>query len=229
MKPTTYMFVAILTTAIAFLGVVNPADASSITYVESGIASGTIGTTTFTNALVTVTLIGDTSGVAPAPNPPFAGFLVNLGSSTVNIAGVGTATVTDTVGVYSGLCIFVQCTGSFNGMPLVLIATLDNPQGTSFTGIMGTLSNSVLGYNLKTSIGPISGVGSLGGPADPFAIHHTTLGVLNFTADPTTSTFTATVASVPEPSSILLLGTGVIFLIATGFRRRPANLRGRHR
>ena len=48
---------------MALIGFAAIVEAGPITYVESGIASGTIGGSTFTNALVQVTAIGDTANV----------------------------------------------------------------------------------------------------------------------------------------------------------------------
>jgi hypothetical protein len=76
-----------------------------------------------------------------------------------------------------------------------MIATLDNPQGTSFTAVLGVVNSAFLGYDLRTSLGSVSGPGLASG-GDPNAIHHTTLGILNFTADPASATFTAIAGTV---------------------------------
>src|SRR5262249_39423078 len=74
-------------------------EAAPITYVQSGIASGMIGGSAFTDALVQVTATGDTANVVPV----FGGFaFANVSSATtVTIAGVGTATVTNPNAIYS--------------------------------------------------------------------------------------------------------------------------------
>ena len=211
----------VATAAIALVGFVSPAKASPITYVQSGIASGTLGASVFANALVTLTLTGDTSGVAIPPGALFPNtFLTNLGTGTVNIAGLGTATITDPVAAYASVNSVVP-PAFLGGLPFVLIGTWDNALGTSITGILATADNALLGYDLKTSIGPVSGIGFSG--TSPFAIHNTTMGVLNFTDDAHATTFTArtSAAAVPEPTSMLLFGTGVVSLIAARVRRRP--------
>src|SRR5690349_3231394 len=59
-----------------------------ITYIEQAIASGTVGGTAFTNALLTVMLNGDTSTVTGS-----AGFFTNsVGTVTFSIPGVGSGT-----------------------------------------------------------------------------------------------------------------------------------------
>src|SRR5262249_34778176 len=55
----------------------------------------------------------------------------------------------------------------------VLIATLDNPEGTSITGIMDAIDDVFLGYDLQTSLGPVSGIGRGLATREP---HHTTSG-----------------------------------------------------
>ncbi|MBZ5678369.1 MAG: PEP-CTERM sorting domain-containing protein [Acidobacteriia bacterium] len=185
-------------------------EAAPITYIESGLASGTIGGSTFTNALVQVTVTGDTANVVPI----FGGFVfANVSSATtVFITGIGTATVTDPNAVYSVPTPVAIDTG-FPVLPYVVIGTLDSPPALeSFTGIGAQGDNALLGYDLTTAIGPITGSpGGVGYPTGLFV--NTNLGHLSFTANITPTaqgTFTATL--VPEPMSLLLLGSGIALL-----------------
>ncbi len=75
-------------TALSLL-VAEHAEAAPITYTETTIAGGTLGSQIFTNSQVTISFIGDTAGVInPAP-----GFVTNVaGVASVVIAGLGAAT-----------------------------------------------------------------------------------------------------------------------------------------
>jgi hypothetical protein len=103
------------------------------------------------------------------------------------------------------------------------MATSDNIVGLeSFIALGGTATDGLLGYDLKTSIGPITGSGGVGYAEGEFV--NTTLGELRFTHNlelAKESTFTATVTptSVPEPMSGLLFLSGTAVL-AGGSRLR---------
>src|SRR6185369_13496825 len=155
------------------LGFASRADAAPITYQVSGIASGTIGASTFTNAQVTVTLTGNTSNVFFST---FGGLcplnvcFVNVGPATINISGIGTAAITGCTSTSSctgqtaiySFSMPVSIAPNFPVLPFVVIGTLDFPPAVDdFTGIGGIGSNTLLGYDLRTPIGPISGVGGV--------------------------------------------------------------------
>jgi PEP-CTERM motif len=197
---------------LAALGVLGAtSSASPIVYTLTTTATGTLGASTFTNASVTVTLTGDTANIAFGPSPLNAA-LVNPGSATIDISGLGTSTFTDSIEILSSFD-----TPILGGVSAVVIAQLDNPSGDSVSGIALEDGPAFFGYNLIGPFGPISGTGGAGsGPANIFP---TTAGNLQFTIQPPNlgpSTFTA--ALVPEPTTTMLLGAGLLGLI--GFRRR---------
>lgn len=226
MKMVLFIRAAVLIAAL--FGFVPFAHAAPITYVQTGTASGMLGTTSFTDAFVTVTVTGDTTNVVPEPfgafDCPFC--FVNVGTTTVNIPGVGTAIVTDPTGIWVfGQPIDIDDNPATPDLPGVVIGTVDDPPALdSFTGLGGTGSMALLGYDLTTSIGPISSalLGGVGYPTDLFV--NTTLGALSFTSNLSTDaqgTFTATVrvTPIPEPTTLLLFGSGVAAVAARARRR----------
>src|ERR1700719_2352887 len=70
--------------------------AGPITYTEQATASGSLGSTPFSSALVTITFTGDTANVTGG-----SGFFANnVGTATVNVSGIGTATFTSGLEVF---------------------------------------------------------------------------------------------------------------------------------
>src|SRR5215831_8865688 len=124
----------------ALLAWVPAAFATPITYMESTTATGTVGTKSFTNAAVTVTLSGQTSGVFA--NGPF---LFNPGAATVNIAGLGTYNLTGSIEAFSSY------NTVFRGSSIFGIGQLD-PGGTGITGILTQFDTALYGYDLKTAV-----------------------------------------------------------------------------
>ena len=91
-----------------WLGVIDRADASLINLTESVIGSGTFGSLSFTNQLVSISAIYHTALVVAnyAPSPTNFGFDVNPGSITVAVAGIGTGIATPSgspIGLLGGI------------------------------------------------------------------------------------------------------------------------------
>src|SRR5262249_53422805 len=79
--------------AIVALVSLGEAKATHITYTETATLSGSLGTTNFTSALVTITGVADTNDVVQN----FDIFNVIVGAPQVTIANVGTALFTDVI------------------------------------------------------------------------------------------------------------------------------------
>jgi hypothetical protein len=161
---------------------VTSAQGATITYVESAIATGTMGSTPFTNASVTVTLTADTSTVATV----FGGaVLVNPGSATVSVGGFGGPfTMLGSIEAFSTYNALVH------GSSLAGIAQIDPSGPPNFTGILVQSDPALYGYNLRDAFGPIVDSPGLVSTGDT-SFYATTGGTLHMTSA-TTSTLTVT-------------------------------------
>jgi hypothetical protein len=187
-----------------------------------------LGTTTFTDALVTVTLTSDTTGVFEAY--PGTGVLANIGTATLSIDGVATATFNDP----NGYAVFFFPFHPVPGEPPVpgsgsalFILQFDGSGYAGGTGILGLLDHPSLaaGYDL---VSPLGLAGSGGGVATnpdgtppPFS---TDAGALRLTSGGDNATVTVTVNAVPEPGSLSLFAVGSLGAIAARRRRQRREL-----
>ncbi len=185
--------------------------ASPITYTLSTTASGTFAGSVFTNALVTVTLMGDTSNVVAGPGP-FINTVLNPVTAVLSVFGVGTGTFTDPITLISTLNAVTLL-----GAPAVLI--VDGPLTTG-TGLLLQTGSIFQTYDLRTALGPITGPGGVASGSQMATNFPTTGGNLSWAIGQSmgTSTFTAVIAptNTPEPGTWILLGSG----LAAAFARR---------
>ncbi len=190
------------------------AKADGIVYTFQGNATGTLGTTSFTNSPFTITLFGNTNSIVTFTQfclPTDCTVLSNQATSaTVSVGGLN-ANITSPVGVFDNQTF---TTLGFTRIPAgVVNADIMNLQDPPFNAAFAT-------YNLATALGPIGPFTF--SPAQfncTYGCVNTNLGDLAFT-DVSDVTFTATLL-VPEPASLLLFGTGALFLVGK-LRRRVA-------
>jgi hypothetical protein len=156
----------------------------TITYTVSAIASGSLGATVFTNALVTIEFVGDPSQAHLDVGTP--NLWLNIGTATVTIAGVGVGPAT----LSSGPVALDEQGGPTHScsssVPCLAGIGAGTPVGPTLLGITNT---AFLTYDLNTAIGPVQGA-----PVITTSLTvNTTLGGLNFTSVAATGTFTATI------------------------------------
>jgi hypothetical protein len=95
LKPVS-AFSIILVTFVIWSALASMTFAAPITFTFSGTGSGTVNGVPFTDADYTITLLGDTTAIT---NPSSGLFQLET-IAAINIAGVGTATITDPVEIF---------------------------------------------------------------------------------------------------------------------------------
>ncbi len=167
----------------------------------SGVATGTLGTTSFTDAPFTVTSGGNTSSVFVTPGP-----IDNLPAigATIDITGFSPATFTDATS-------WVDPEGS--GDIIFNDATL-NTEILGFTHLFAGLET----YQFQNSIAVVGGFPFIPNIFENFQNIPTSHGLLTITMT-SNNAFTAIVAT-PEPASPWLALTGLGAVVFFGRMRR---------
>jgi PEP-CTERM motif len=169
------------------------AQAAPITFIHTGLGSGTLAGNPFAGAAFTITSTGDTDDrVAFA-----SGFFIDHLTSTIDIAGIGVLTF------ITGTRTFVNNSGDIVGFSRAGLGGVDlynGPQNVVFDT-----------WDMLTSIGPIAGaIGLLQWGNSPV---NTSGGVLFFESGPSSGFFQAIVGNqVPEPGTLALAGIAILAL-----------------
>lgn len=177
---------------------------SSMTLTDVTTASGTLGPTPFTNDLVTISTVGDTSDIATFTG----GYSLNDSSASITIAGLGTFQ-------------FITATRDFVNDSIQEVG-FSLPGNPGYDLIGAPINSAFSSWDMLTSIGPITGEGLMGIAQWGFQPVLTTGGVLVLDDDQSANiTFSAQVAPLdplytgsqaPESGTLLLLAAGLFGL-----------------
>jgi hypothetical protein len=169
------------------------APAALLIYTETADVSGSLNGVSFTDNVLTLEAIGDTSSVSGGPSV----FFLDVAPLTFTLSGGGSGTFTDETGLMANQTARIAGFADF----------------TTDLGILYTTSTAFATYDLRTVIGPETG-GAVFNPGFSFA---TSAGALVIEGRPLSfaATFTAT---VPEPSTWAMLLLGFAGLGFAGYR-----------
>lgn len=197
-------------TCLLLLMLAVEAFAVPITFMHQGFASGSLGSQSFTDAAFVITAYGDTDNRQSSP------YYIDHNSASIDINGIGVYSLSAPTRTYSNYSYIGFSRAGSGGYDLF-------NQNTGFPS-----GN----WDMLTSFGPYSGTGYLTGWAHPsstgsqYSDIETSGGILYlFNGTDNSATFEAKVgasATVPEPSTILLLGSGLLGLGWYGRKREKA-------
>lgn len=185
-----------------FLGLVVAAlaQAAPITFIHTGLGSGTLAGNPFAGAEFTISSTGDTDDRQSIAS----GFFIDHLTSTIDIAGIGLLTFTTATRT------FVNNNGNIVGFSRAGLSGAD-----LYNGPVNAVFDT---WDMLSSIGPVGGViGLLQWGLTPV---NTSGGVLFFESAASSGFFQAIVGNqVPEPGTLALAGIAVLALSLARRRR----------
>lgn len=191
----------------AALSAAVPSAATPITFTTSVTGSGTIGGQAFTDRLITLAGVGDTSDQSGFFFP--GDYQIPGVTASLSVAGLGTFGVTD------ALRLFVN-----QGVPDVGVTDL-----TADDALLFTTSAAAASYDLTTSIGSITGAPVY---LAPYSSVGTSGGAFTLAGVSGAATFQAEIGAgaVPEPATwgMMILGFAVLGSALRGRRRATVRL-----
>jgi hypothetical protein len=197
MNHATRRIVLVVAGLGSIVGVAARSEAAPITYTETVVGSGSLGGIPFADALVTLTQVADTNNVVD-------GLFHTVQNDTVNVNVVGIGTATTTAGTTTTLS--ASASGGFGGLYSI---------GGS-TAILALSNSAFVTYDLRSSIGPLSGQAAVSGIFVP-----TNAGLFKISSVSSNATFQATgTTAVPEPSSLIMAGISILALSGVAWRRK---------
>ena len=209
MAPRTLLLY--LSLALVLLLGAQAASADTITYTFQGNATGSVGSTSFTNSAFTITLTANTSSISEFTAWSSTIFDVPATTATLSVDGLNTS-ITSAIGVFDNQTSEVfglsRITGPGIGGLGVDLLDMTNPMFATYN----------LGTPLST-VGPFN-MNNMGSFSCSSGCVISVLGNVTMTSASDVSTGDPPV-NTPEPASILLLGAGL--LAVAGIRRRTRN------
>jgi hypothetical protein len=189
---------AILAVLVAFALLPSIANAVPITFIHTGVGSGTLNGVPFADADFTITSTGDTNN----RNAPFPAFTIEHSASSIAISEVG-------------IFAFLTPTRTFVNSVITIADFSRGPHSADL--VYGPSDPAFAVWDMLRSIGPVTGTGTiLQWELDPPM--QTDGGELVFRDSlGASATFQAI---VPEPSNCVLAAIGVVVLIAARRVRR---------